>query len=130
METAAKHDIWKKKYELLEWAAEVRKITDKQQNGDNNETATAPGAVPFKHPDNSIQEASIRVLVGPNKPNYSALIDIEFEKSDQGQKVKPFLKLVFSYKNSNDAKEMEEVFKSNFSQFLKLLAEDISEWTD
>lgn len=42
-------------------------------------SGAAPGApvtIPFKHPDKTLQEANIRVLVGPNKPNYSGMIDI------------------------------------------------------
>lgn len=74
---------------------------------EKSESGAAPGApatVPSKHPDKTLQEANIRVLVGPDKPNYSAMIEFEVDKADNGSKVKPFIKLTFGYKNHEDAK--------------------------
>lgn len=71
LETASKHDIWKAKYSLLEWANEVRQQTHKEKIDACD--AAAPGApTPKDLPDNTVQEANIKVLVGQNKPVYKS----------------------------------------------------------
>ena len=86
--------------------------------------AAAPGAKPAQAQDNTVQEVGIKVLVGQHKPFYSSEIDIEVDKNDTGPKVKPFIKLNFTYKSNEKAKKMEVLFKETFNKVLELIGEE------
>lgn len=68
------------------------------------------------------------MLVGESKPSYDSEITINVEKNDSGPKLKPFIKLCFTYKQPEKAKEMEVLFKETFNMILKLIGEEEEDW--
>ena len=68
------------------------------------------------------------MLVGDSKPSYDSEININIEKNDSGPKVKPFIKLCFSYKQAEKAKQMEVLFKETFNQILKMIGQEEEDW--
>ena len=61
------------------------------------------------------------MLVGESKPSYDSEINIDIEKNDSGPKLKPFIKLCFSYDKPEKAKQMDILFKETFHLMLKLI---------
>ena len=104
LETKPRHDIWKQKYQLLEWSSEIKRNVNRDP--EQKEDAAAPGktALAKWQEDTSVQEGEIKVLVGQHQPSYLSQVILSAEKNDSGPKVKPFIKLNFLYKEPNKAK--------------------------
>ena len=110
--------VWKAKYELLDAAHKGGKhLFPELQNEGGAAPAAAPG-VNNDQPDPQPFQGNVNILVGPPQPNYASEVDITVSKTDEGEKAKPFVKIVCESSSHERAKGLEEVFKSNIKKFL------------
>jgi hypothetical protein len=122
-ESTSKHEIWKAKNSLLNKAEEIKQTLINPDQVEHAAPSAAPGCHSSKEePDKKPQEAHLSVLIGPAQPVYSSEVDIQVEKIEKGEKVKPFIKLVITSRTEERAKELETVFKDSVTRLIDIFA--------